>query len=315
MRRPSRRSFSTTATDASQGSDQTTERTRRGFLGRTVALGTAIGLGGFVAGTATGQEVPVTVSLTLDEEEIPVGGTTDAEIRLSHVPGEGGEYEGIWGATVNLSLEEGVAAFTGEHQTDASWARRILDVEADAGDHTATLTANETNGLIPPGAEDVHLADVTIEAVGTGETEVGLEVQSLVDTEDREFPGEAETTTLRVTEGGLPDPDDSSGGSDDGSGSDDDGGSDGDADGGGDGGDGGGSDGSGGSDSDSDSGGDGGDGGSDGGSGSDGDGGDSDSSDGQDGQPGFGVVATITAILAGVGARAAASSAEDDGDR
>lgn len=307
MRRPSRRSFSVRASDASQGSDPTTERTRRGFLSRTVALGTTVGLGGLAAGAATGQEVPVTVSLTLDEEEIPVGGTTDAEIRLSHVPGEGGEYEGIWGATVNLSLEEGVAAFTGEYQTDASWARAEPDMGADDGDHTATITANETNGLIPPGAEDVHLGDVTIEAVGTGDTEVGLEVQSLVDIQDRQFPGEASTTTLRVTEGGLPDPEDDSGGSDDGSGSDGDGGD--------------GSDGDdGGSDGNSDSGGDGGDGsdGSDGGSdgGADGDGDDSDSSDGQDGQPGFGVVATITAILAGVGARAAASSGvEDDGDR
>lgn len=259
---------------------------RRSFVAGTAAVLTTAGLAG--SGAVSAQE-SVTVSADLADAEIDGGETTELSVTLSEVPADG-----LYGVTVNLDVDGSVAKFTGA----ASWASQWTFTAFDTGKHddmtTGSLILTDAQGNQEPGATNVDLGTVELQGLGEGETEIGLEVQSIQDTNEQEISAETSTATLSVTGSGEFTPV-SDGSGDDGSG--DDGATDG-----GSGDDGGAADDAsvdpGPQDDGDDASGD------DGSMGGDG-------SAGDDGSPGFGVAAAVTALAAGLGARLRATAADD----
>lgn len=246
------------------------------------------------------------VIVDVADAEIEGGATTTVGLTLSSVPAGG-----LWGITIALEVDGDVARFTGEASSTTDWATTTVDLE-EGGSASAVYSANTFGGNTHEGATDLPVGSVEVVGVGQGETEVGVTVRSLPNTDDEDVGGTAGSASLSVTsdasqfelEEYFDDPGSwSSGGNatDGGSGAGNE--SDGDASGG---------DGTDDGESDGGGSGDGGSSGDDGdsdvdfgdvGDGSDGSGGSGDGGGGGDGQPGFGLGAGLAALAAGVGAR------------
>ncbi len=155
------------------------------------------------------------LSVDLEADDVPAGGTVDAELVLGAAP------EGVAGFDLAFEVSDTSIATI----ADGGLLERFQGPAggADVGEGSMTATGIDFGGAVQPGATDVTLATVTLAGESEGDVDLSLSVDRLTD-DDGGLTSPGETTTTLVVGGDSGgDEDDADDGSDDGEPGDDDG--------------------------------------------------------------------------------------------